>query len=111
VRNPDVGKVLAAIHLQPERDWTVEALARMMGASRSAFAQRFATVVGETPAKYVLRVRMHQARQWLARDGMRVSVVASRLGYDSEASFSRAFKRVMGMAPSHFRHAGADEQS
>ncbi|TIN49800.1 MAG: helix-turn-helix transcriptional regulator, partial [Mesorhizobium sp.] len=65
VRNPDVGKVLAAIHLQPDRDWTVGALARLMGASRSAFAQRFATVVGETPAKYVLRVRMHQARQWL----------------------------------------------
>ncbi|RWF97688.1 AraC family transcriptional regulator, partial [Mesorhizobium sp.] len=104
VRNPDVGKVLAAIHLQPDRDWTVGALARLMGASRSAFAQRFATVVGETPAKYVLRVRMHQARQWLARDGMRVSVVAAKLGYDSEASFSRAFKRVMGVAPSHLRN-------
>jgi len=111
VRNPDVGKVLAAIHLQPESDWTVESLARMMGASRSAFAQRFATVVGETPAKYVLRVRMHQARQWLARDGMRVSVAASRLGYDSEASFSRAFKRVMGVAPSHFRNAPDSEGS
>jgi AraC-like DNA-binding protein len=98
--------VLAAIHLQPDRDWTVEALARLMGASRSAFAQRFATVVGETPAKYVLRVRMHQARQWLTRDGLRVSVAAAKLGYDSEASFSRAFKRVMGVAPSHLRNIG-----
>ncbi|MGX8011905.1 AraC family transcriptional regulator [Mesorhizobium sp. ORM8.1] len=111
VRNPDVGKVLAAIHLQPERDWTVEALAEKMGASRSAFAQRFATVVGETPAKYVLQVRMHQARQWLARDGMRVSVAAARLGYDSEASFSRAFKRVMGEAPSHFRNTAGSADS
>lgn len=83
----------------------------MMGASRSAFVQRFATVVGETPAKYVLRVRMHQARPWLTRDGMRVSVTVSRLGYDSEASFSRAFKRVMGVAPSHFRNASGDEQA
>ncbi|TGV54188.1 AraC family transcriptional regulator, partial [Mesorhizobium sp. M2D.F.Ca.ET.160.01.1.1] len=66
---------------------------------------------GETPAKYVLRVRMHQARQWLARDGMRVSVAAAKLGYDSEASFSRAFKRVMGVAPSHLRNAGGSEQS
>ncbi|UVK40407.1 AraC family transcriptional regulator [Mesorhizobium sp. AR10] len=105
VRNPDVGRVLAAIHMHPDRDWSVAALAGVMGASRSAFAERFATVVGETPAKYVTRVRMHQARQWLVRDRLRVSVVAARLGYDSDASFSRAFKRVMGTPPSHFRAA------
>ena len=74
--------MLAAIHLQPERNWTVEALARMMGTSRSAFAQRFVAVVGETPAKYVLRARMHQARQWLTRDRTRVSAAAAKLGYD-----------------------------
>jgi AraC-like DNA-binding protein len=103
VRNPQIGRVLAAIHLDPSRDWTVSALARIMGASRSGFAQRFTEVVGETPAHYVTRVRMHQARQWLTQDGARISVVARRLGYDSEASFSRAFKRVLGHAPSHFR--------
>lgn len=103
VRNSDVGRVLAAIHLEPDRDWTVAALAKHMGASRSGFAERFAAVVGETPARYVTQVRMHQARQWLVRDRMRISVVAKRLGYDSEASFSRAFKRVIGAAPSHFR--------
>ena len=65
VRDRDIGRVLAAIHLEPQRDWTVEALARMMGASRSGFAERFATIVGETPLKYVTQVRMHQARQWL----------------------------------------------
>ncbi len=109
VRNPDVGRVLAAIHLEPERDWSVAALARLMGASRSGFAERFAAVVGETPARYVTQVRMHQARQWLARDRLRISVVAKRLGYDSEASFSRAFKRVIGAAPSHFRTGEAAE--
>jgi AraC-like DNA-binding protein len=103
VRNPDVGRVLAAIHLEPHRDWTVTALAKIMGASRSGFAERFASVVGETPARYVAQVRMHQARQWLVRDRMRISVAAKRLGYDSEASFSRAFKRVIGAPPSHFR--------
>jgi AraC-like DNA-binding protein len=103
VRNPQIGRVLAAVHLDPSRNWSVSALAKIVGASRSGFAQRFADIVGETPARYVARVRMHQARQWLVRDGMRVSVVARRLGYDSEASFSRAFKRVLGHAPSHFR--------
>jgi AraC-like DNA-binding protein len=77
-------------------------LARLMGISRSGFAERFARVVGETPARYVARVRMHQARLWL-KDGMRVATVAERLGYDAEASFSRAFKRVIGDPPSLFR--------
>ncbi|MCJ9674300.1 helix-turn-helix transcriptional regulator, partial [Neorhizobium sp. SHOUNA12B] len=93
------------LHLQPDRDWTVAALARLMGASRSGFAERFLRVVGETPARYVARVRMHQARQWL-RDGERVATVAERLGYDAEASFSRAFKRIIGTPPSHFRSKG-----
>ncbi len=103
-RDPDIGRVLAAIHLSPSENWTVDALARVMHASRSAFAERFASVVGETPARYVLQVQMHQARQWLERDRMRISAVARRLGYDSEASFSRAFKRVIGKPPSHFRN-------
>jgi AraC-like DNA-binding protein len=102
VRNPDVGRVLAAIHLEPDREWTVATLARLMGVSRSSFAERFLKVVGETPARYVARVRMHQARQWLG-DGMRVSAAADRLGYDAEASFSRAFKRIIGAPPSQFR--------
>jgi AraC-like DNA-binding protein len=102
VRNPEVGRVLAAIHLDPAHDWSVEELARHMGASRSGFAQRFVSVVGETPARYVARMRMHQAHEWL-REGQRVATVAERLGYESEASFSRAFKRVIGASPSHFR--------
>ncbi|CDZ41267.1 Transcriptional regulator, AraC family [Neorhizobium galegae bv. officinalis] len=107
VRNPEVGRVLAAIHLQPDRDWNIASLARLMGASRSGFAERFLRVVGETPARYVARVRMHQARQWL-RDGERVATVAERLGYDAEASFSRAFKRIIGTPPSHFRKNGGE---
>ncbi|WP_431323121.1 AraC family transcriptional regulator [Rhizobium sp. YTU87027] len=102
VRNPDVGRVLAAIHLNPAHDWSVEELAREMGASRSGFAERFAKVVGETPARYVARMRMHQAHQWL-REGQRVAAIAERLGYESEASFSRAFKRIIGASPVSFR--------
>jgi AraC-like DNA-binding protein len=107
-RDPEIGRVLAAIHLNPSADWSIEALAKTMRGSRSAFAERFTRVVGETPARYVAEVRMHQARQWLSRDKARIGVVAQRLGYDSEASFSRAFKRVMGVPPSHFRSSDAE---
>jgi AraC-like DNA-binding protein len=103
VRNPEIGRVLAAIHANPDRDWSVSHLAKLMGASRSSFAGKFAAIVGETPAHYVAQVRMHQARQWILRDRARISEVAQRLGYESEASFSRAFKRIIGAAPSHFR--------
>jgi AraC-like DNA-binding protein len=103
VRHPKIGKVLAAIHRDPTRDWTVESMAALMGASRSGFAQHFTAIVGETPARYVTRVRMHQARQWLTRDRMKIAAVARRLGYESEAAFSRAFKRVLGVPPGRLR--------
>lgn len=105
LRSPGVGKVLAAIHASPEQDWSVPQLANIMGASRSSFAQAFKESVGESPARYVARVRMFQARSWIAQDGMRVTTAADRLGFDSEASFSRAFKRVIGHPPSKARGA------
>jgi AraC-like DNA-binding protein len=103
VRCPSIGKVLAAIHADPERDWRVPQLAELMGASRSRFAEAFTSTVGETPARYVAKLKMFQARRWIAQEGMRVAVAAERLGYDSEASFSRAFKRVIGHTPSASR--------
>ena len=103
VRCPQVGKVLAAIHADPERDWPVPVLAGLMGASRSRFADTFTRTVGESPAKYVVKVKMFQARRWIAQEGMRIAVAAHRLGYDSEASFSRAFKRIVGHPPSQAR--------
>ncbi|WP_062017858.1 AraC family transcriptional regulator [Aureimonas sp. AU4] len=103
VRDPQVGRVIAAIHAEPERDWAVASLAAIMGASRSGFAAKFTATVGMTPARYVTEVRMHRARQWIGRDRMRVGEVAHRLGYDSEAAFSRAFKRVVGTAPGRLR--------
>ena len=71
-----------------------------MHASRSAFALRFANVVGQTPARYVAQLRMREAKQWLFRDRLKIAVVARRLGYESEAAFSRAFKRIIGAPPS-----------
>ncbi len=105
VRDPQIGRALAAVHLDPGKDWTVEQLAKIAGVSRSGFAQRFTGIVGQTPAHYVTQIRMHQAKQWFVRDRAPIASVANRLGYDSEASFSRAFKRVVGQPPSHFRDA------
>lgn len=103
VRCPRIGKVIAAIHAEPERDWSVPLLADLMGASRSSFAESFTRTMGESPARYVAKVKMSQARRWIARDGMRVAVAANRLGYESEASFSRAYKRIIGHPPSTSR--------
>lgn len=103
VRCPRIGKVIAAIHADPGRDWSVPMLADVMGASRSSFAEAFTRTMGESPGKYVAKMKMFQARRWIAHDGMRIAVVADRLGYESEASFSRAFKRIIGHPPSAAR--------
>ncbi|MEP7455960.1 AraC family transcriptional regulator [Phyllobacterium sp. SB3] len=103
VRHPEIGHVLATIHSDLEANWTVESLAALMGASRSSFAAKFAAVVGTTPARYLAHLRMCQARHWIISDSARISAIATRLGYDSEASFSRSFKRVLGFPPSHYR--------
>ena len=105
VHCPKIGKVIAAIHADPQRDWTIPTLAELMGVSRSSFAEAFTRILGESPAKYVTKVKMFQARRWIAQEGMRISVAANRLGYDSEASFSRAFKRIIGQPPSAVRTA------
>lgn len=103
LRCPVVGKALAAIHADPAREWSIPALASLAGTSRSAFAAAFKKTVGDTPARYIARLQMFQASEWIAAKGMRVSVAADRLGYESEASFSRAYKRIMGMPPSAAR--------
>lgn len=105
VRCPKIGKVIAAIHAEPERNWTVPMLAGLINASRSSFAESFTRTMGESPAKYVAKVRMFEARRWIAQDQLRIATVADRLGYDSEASFSRAFKRIIGHPPSAARGA------
>jgi AraC-like DNA-binding protein len=71
--------------------------------SRSLFADRFAALLGVTPARYVLQWRMRLAAVWLKNENMTVAEVATRLGYGSEAAFSRAFKRFMGVAPGGLR--------
>jgi AraC-like DNA-binding protein len=97
-----VGAAIAAMHREPARRWTVEALAAEVGMSRSSFAARFQQLVGEGPIEYLTRWRMSLAGRGLSR-GQSVSTVARSLGYESESAFSTAFKRVMGHPPR--RHA------
>jgi AraC-like DNA-binding protein len=105
IRDPQVGRVLAAIHRRPGEPWTVTSLARVAQASRSSFAERFAAAVGMPPARYLTRWRMHVASGWLQHERTTVSEAATRLGYESEPAFSRAFKRVVGIPPSALRRA------
>ena len=86
----------------------MESLANEVAMSRSAFAARFSELVGEPAMHYVARWRMHVAWTWLKEEGTPVSEMASRLGYESEAAFSRAFKRFLGFSPGAVRRARSD---
>lgn len=99
LRDPRLAGALLALHQQPGRDWTVEQLAAHCNTSRSVFAERFQLTIGMTPLRYVTEVRMRLASQWLTLERVPIEEVAQRLGYMSQAAFSRAFKRVTGRTP------------
>jgi AraC-like DNA-binding protein len=99
LRDKQIGRAIALIHRDPARDWTLASLAAAVGMSRSAFAARFTELVGEPAMQYLLRWKMHAALAWLRDSDAPLSQLASRLGYESEAAFSRAFKRVIGTSP------------
>ncbi|WP_186394094.1 AraC family transcriptional regulator [Stappia sp. TSB10GB4] len=105
LRDARLGRVLAALHRDPGRNWTLVDMAATMGSSRSVFAERFAAATGTTPLRYVASLRMRLAAQWLTRDRLPVEEVAHRLGYQSQAAFSRAYKRVVGTPPGQARKA------
>lgn len=98
-----IGRVLAAVHRDPSRDWTVTSLAAAASMSRSAFAARFTRLVGEPAMAYVTRWRMHVAADALTSGDATVAELAGRLGYRSEAAFSRAFSRTVGESPGALR--------
>ncbi|WP_431104003.1 AraC family transcriptional regulator [Roseateles noduli] len=99
-----ISRALVAMHADPFRRWTVNALAETALMSRSIFAQRFAATVGEPPLHYLARWRLTIAADLLRSGGMKVTEAAQRVGYASDAAFSRAFKAHFGYAPSEARH-------
>ena len=102
LRDPVVGQALAALHAEPTETWTVERLARLVGVSRSVLAERFTEMVGQPPMQYLALWRMQLASRLLAEGGQ-VAAVAAAVGYESEAAFSRAFKKLVGQAPATWR--------
>ncbi len=103
LRDPLVGRALHLLHAELEAPWTLEELARRLATSRSTLAERFATLVGEPPMQYLTRWRMQAAACRLAGGGEKIYAVARETGYESEAAFSRAFKRVVGVTPTQWR--------
>ena len=101
--DPAIGAALGMIHARPAEAWSVERLAAAVGLSRSGFAARFHELVGAPPMHYLAEWRMAKGAQWLRETSDSVSLIAERAGYESDAAFSKAFKRWMGMGPGAYR--------
>ncbi|HSD69974.1 MAG TPA: AraC family transcriptional regulator [Woeseiaceae bacterium] len=106
LRDPKVGRALALLHTRPMHAWTAESLAVEVGMSRSAFAERFTALVGSPPMQYLTLWRMHIAAQRLREGHDNLAQIAFDVGYESEAAFSRAFKRQFGTSPGGWRKQG-----
>ena len=104
-----VGKALGLMHGSATRSWTVDDLAREVGLSRSAFADRFTALIGRSPMQYLTQWRLTLAAHALQTTRKPASVVALEVGYDSEAAFSRAFRRAFGAPPATWRRRGTGD--
>lgn len=103
LRDRFTGRVLSMIHAAPEVDWTVDELGRQVGLSRSALHERFLGMVGQTPMQYLANWRMQVAAGMLRNTNRTIAVIAQEVGYDSDAAFTRAFKRLVGKPPADWR--------
>jgi AraC-like DNA-binding protein len=106
LRDPFVGKALSLMHAKPAHDWTIDDLAREVGLSRSVLAERFNDMVGIPPIQYLAKWRMQIAVGLLSNGNSNIARIAAETGYSSEAAFSRAFKRMVGVSPSAHRRLG-----
>jgi AraC-like DNA-binding protein len=108
LKDPYVGKALSLMHQRPGVAWSAQTLAREVALSRSAFATRFAARVGVPPMRYLAMLRLRKAKQELREAGKTIVQLAHAAGYESEAAFSRAFKREFGLPPLRWRleHSG-----
>lgn len=105
LRDRFVGKALELMHEQPEHAWTVDELAHAVGLSRSALHERFLQYVGHPPMQYLANWRIQLGARMLRESNRTVATIALDVGYDSEAAFSRAFKRLVGQSPAAWRKA------
>ena len=105
LRDPYVARALALLHHDIARRWTVDDLCREVGLSRSALADRFIRLIGVPPMHYLASWRMQVATQQLRNTSVSLAQVAEIVGYDSEAAFSRSFKKAFGTAPATWRRS------
>jgi AraC-like DNA-binding protein len=103
LHDPIAGRALTMLHQRPAEPWSLDTLAREVGASRSVLAERFTEFVGQPPMQYLTHWRMQMAARRLDDASAKVASVALEVGYESEAAFSRAFKRIAGVSPSRWR--------
>jgi AraC-like DNA-binding protein len=106
-----IGTAMRALHGNPAEPWTVEKLATLSNMSRSAFAARFKARLGEAPLEYLTRWRMFRAGVLLRNSERSLAEIAHEVGYESDAALSKAFHRVVGMAPGAFRKQGGDARN
>ena len=105
LRDPYVARALALFHADVSRGWTNDSLAREVGLSRSALTERFSQLIGLPPIQYLANWRMQVAAQNLRNTSASLAQIANSIGYESEAVFSRAFKRAFGAAPASWRRS------
>lgn len=110
LRDRHVGKAIGALHESPSREWTLEALGREAGLSRSALHERFVRFVGQPPMQYLANWRMQLAANQLRSSHASVAAIALDVGYESEAAFTRAFKRATGRPPATWRREQASRE-
>jgi AraC-like DNA-binding protein len=105
LNDPVLGRAMGQVHGDPGRRWTVDGLARAAGTSRTVLAERFNDVLGQAPIEYVTSWRMQLAAERMRAGTESLAVIANDVGYESEAAFNRAFKRITGVAPGRWRDA------
>jgi AraC-like DNA-binding protein len=103
LRDASIGRALAELHSHPTHDWSLDALAGVVGVSRSALAERFTQFVGVPPMQYLAQWRMQLASNLLSATTLSLAEIAERVGYGSETALSRAFKRWLGVSPGEWR--------
>ena len=110
IADAQVRRVVALMHADVARDWTLESLARGAGLSRSVLAARFREQMGDTPLAYLRTVRLQRAMRLLVEQDATLEAIAAAVGYGDAFSFSKAFKRAVGLSPGEFRRRDADER-